>query len=165
MSSNRPFFANFLAAFRAHTAIQQASSASTSAANATVASQSARSSVIPSSSARTISTSTKVAPHPSSTAVAAVQTASHLQSTRQHSTSPISRSPRSPVASPPGHFGGSSGQRRDSSSSSEGFRDLLGSEKWYIGGRNAAGEERFYRLGMARRHRSIDRLSLDRLSL
>ncbi|CAI7666905.1 unnamed protein product [Penicillium viridicatum] len=41
-------------------------------------------------------------------------------------------------------------QRRgsDSSSGSGGFRDAIGPEKWYIGGRTPAGEERFYRLGM-----------------
>jgi len=43
--------------------------------------------------------------------------------------------------------------------------DALGPEKWYIGGRTAAGEEKFYRLGLVtaspgRRVRSLDRLSL-----
>lgn len=57
-------------------------------------------------------------------------------------------------------------QRRGSDSSSDGgFRDALGGEKWYIGGRTAGGEERFYRLGMVKKERSGDRLSLDRLSL
>ncbi|EXJ93889.1 hypothetical protein A1O1_02282 [Capronia coronata CBS 617.96] len=58
-------------------------------------------------------------------------------------------------------------QRRgsDSSNSSGGFIDALGPEKWYIGGRNAAGEETFYKLGLVtggtgRRVRSLDRLSL-----
>jgi hypothetical protein len=41
----------------------------------------------------------------------------------------------------------------------------MGAEKWYIGGRTATGEEKFYKLGMVKRHRSIDRLSLDRLSI
>src|SRR5699024_10722128 len=36
----------------------------------------------------------------------------------------------------------------DSSNGSTGFRDALGPEKWYIGGRSPGGEERFYRLGM-----------------
>ncbi|KLU82323.1 hypothetical protein MAPG_01396 [Magnaporthiopsis poae ATCC 64411] len=36
---------------------------------------------------------------------------------------------------------------------------------WYIGGRTAAGEERFFKLGVMRRVRSNDRLSLDKLSL
>lgn len=40
-----------------------------------------------------------------------------------------------------------------------------GRDKWYIGGRTAAGEERYYKLGVVRRYRSCDRLSLDRLSL
>ncbi|CAK7264701.1 hypothetical protein SEPCBS119000_001128 [Sporothrix epigloea] len=57
------------------------------------------------------------------------------------------------------------GGRRGSDSSSEGFREVLGADKWYIGGRTAAGEERFFKLGVVRRIRSGDRLSLDRLSL
>lgn len=40
-----------------------------------------------------------------------------------------------------------------------------GGEKWYIGGRTAAGEERFYKLSMVKRPRSLDRLSADRMSL
>lgn len=58
--------------------------------------------------------------------------------------------------------------RRGSDSSSDsggGFKEVLGGEKWYIGGRTAAGEERFYKLGLVRRERSVDRLSLDRLSV
>jgi len=46
-----------------------------------------------------------------------------------------------------------------------GYRDVLGAEKWYIGGRTAAGEERFYKLSVVRRDTSADRLSADRLSL
>jgi hypothetical protein len=38
-------------------------------------------------------------------------------------------------------------------------------EKWYIGGRTAQGEERFYKLGLVKRYGSEDRLSMDRLSL
>lgn len=55
--------------------------------------------------------------------------------------------------------------RRGSDSSTEGYRDVIGAEKWYVGGRTATGEERFFKLGVVRRNRSIDRLSLDRLSL
>lgn len=57
------------------------------------------------------------------------------------------------------------GRRRGSDSSSEGFREVLGADKWYIGGRTAGGEEKFFKLGVVRRVRSGDRLSLDRLSL
>ncbi|KAK3379126.1 hypothetical protein B0T24DRAFT_519828 [Lasiosphaeria ovina] len=57
------------------------------------------------------------------------------------------------------------GRRRGSDSSSEGFRETLGAEKLYIGGRTATGEEKFFKLGVIRRVRSGDRLSLDRLSL
>ncbi|KAI0388605.1 hypothetical protein F5Y17DRAFT_470324 [Xylariaceae sp. FL0594] len=61
--------------------------------------------------------------------------------------------------------GGRPGHRRGSDSSSEGFRDVLGADKWYIGGRTAAGDEKFFKLGVVKRVRSQDRLSLDRLSL
>lgn len=55
--------------------------------------------------------------------------------------------------------------RRGSDSSTEGFTEVHGAEKWYIGGRTANGEEKFFKLGVIRRQRSRDRLSLDRLSL
>jgi len=42
---------------------------------------------------------------------------------------------------------------------------VLGADKWYIGGRTAGGEEKFFKLGVMRRVRSNDGLSLDRLSL
>ncbi|KAI0097774.1 hypothetical protein GGR51DRAFT_461456 [Nemania sp. FL0031] len=71
-----------------------------------------------------------------------------------------------PLHSPRPIPGGSSpAHRRGSDSSSEGFRDVLGADKWYIGGRTAGGEERFFKLGVVKRVRSQDRLSLDRLSL
>jgi hypothetical protein len=41
----------------------------------------------------------------------------------------------------------------------------MGAEKWYIGGRTATGEEKYYKLGMVKRHGSADRLSLDKLSI
>jgi len=65
----------------------------------------------------------------------------------------------------PQQAGRNSGRRRGSDSSSEGFRDALGADKLYIGGRTAFGEEKFFKLGVVRRVRSGDRLSLDRLSL
>lgn len=61
--------------------------------------------------------------------------------------------------------GGRGSHRRGSDSSTEGFRDVLGADKWYIGGRTAGGEEKFFKLGVVKRVRSQDRLSLDRLSL
>jgi len=65
----------------------------------------------------------------------------------------------------PQQAGRNNGRRRGSDSSSEGFRDALGADKLYIGGRTAFGEEKFFKLGVVRRVRSGDRLSLDRLSL
>jgi hypothetical protein len=44
--------------------------------------------------------------------------------------------------------------------------DAIGPEKWYVGGRNANGDETFYRLGMVGGKREGGRVrSLDRLSL
>lgn len=64
-----------------------------------------------------------------------------------------------------GRSGSPGERRRGSDSSSEGFRDARGADKWYIGGRTAGGEERFFKLGVVKRVRSNDGLSLDRLSL
>ncbi len=171
MPTNRPFFTNFLAAFRAHSALQKTTSLSVSPAGAS--SQPTHTSTAAASTANTHSNSasnprsiaTKGTQQSFGATTAAVQAAGHRQSTRQQSTSPVSRSPMSPTSptSPPG--GMMSRSRRGSDSSSEGFRDALGAEKWYIGGRSAAGEERYYRLGVVKRHRSVDRLSIDRLSL
>ncbi|KAK0511481.1 hypothetical protein JMJ35_006054 [Cladonia borealis] len=143
MPTNRPFFANFLAAFRAHSAISK----STTTATTTSTSSTAASAFSPQSLTSRPLTTKAASP---STTTAAVQAASHL---RHPSTGP--------ARSPPSNF--SRPQRRGSDSSSEGFRDL--GEKWYVGGRTANGEERFYKLGMVRRERSGDRLSLDRLSI
>jgi hypothetical protein len=65
----------------------------------------------------------------------------------------------------PANSGANANRRRGSDSSSEGFRDVLGADKLYIGGRTAGGEEKFFKLGVVRRVRSNDGLSLDRLSL
>lgn len=59
----------------------------------------------------------------------------------------------------------SGGRRRGSDSSSEGFRDVMGADKWYIGGRTATGEEKYFKLGVIKRVRSNDGFSLDKLSL
>jgi hypothetical protein len=40
-----------------------------------------------------------------------------------------------------------------------------GGEKWFIGGKTAGGEEKYYKLSMVRRDRSADRISTDQLSL
>jgi hypothetical protein len=159
MPTNRPFLSNFLAAFRAHSAISQASTATPTSSQTPQQPSHHTATSHPTANPRTI-TSKSLAAGPTTTAVQTLQT---TRTTQQTSTSPLSRSPGTPTA---GHIGGSSRRRRRSSSSStEGFRDALGGEKWWIGGRSAGGEERFYRLGTVRRHRSIDRLSMDELSL
>lgn len=175
MSSNRPFLANFFAAFRAHSVIQKTAATPSSAASAAsqasyyhtsasnTSQQSNNTSSNPPSNPRTINPKSG-APVTGPTS-AAVQVAGQFQTTRHHAPSPYSRSPGSPHS--PGFpvNGAQSRGRRGSDSSSDGFRETLGAEKWYIGGRTATGEEKFYRLGMVKRPQSLDRLSLDRLSI
>lgn len=171
MPTNRPFFGSFLSAFRAQATIQKtATSPSTIAGTsqpsyaqaATNTSSNNTTATTAPSGNRTIVTKAGNAPNGATTV--AIQAAGQFQPTRQHSTSPYSRSPGSP-GSPGALSPIQSRGRRGSDSSSEGFKEIGGGEKWYIGGRTATGEERFYKLSMVKRPRSIDRLSLDRMSL
>jgi hypothetical protein len=172
MSTNRPFLSNFFAAFRAHPAIQKAASSQPTSlgGNTTPSSPYSNSSTqIPNAASSSASSSTKSGPGKhgqaaSAVTTTAVQSSVQFQPTRQHTSSPYSRSPGSPGSSGfPLHA--SHRQRRGSDSSSEGFREIRGTDKWYIGGRTATGEERFYKLGVVKRKRSVDRLSLDQLSI
>jgi len=115
--------------------------------------------------------STSYSSSSSSSAAASHSQSSTTTTTSSRTTAGGSVMSQLPLHSPrpiPGAGGSSSsrpGHRRGSDSSSEGFRDVLGADKWYIGGRTAAGEEKFFKLGVVKRVRSQDRLSLDRLSL
>jgi len=176
-TTNRPFFGSFLSAFRAHGASLQktaAPSPSTTTSTSTQSTQYSTQSNTAASSApngplalpiasQARSIITKAGPTTGATSVA-IQ-AGHFQTSRQHHTasaySPTSTSPSAGALTPLQTRG-----RRGSDSSSEGFRETsLGADKWYIGGRTAGGEERVYKLSMVKRPRSIDRLSLDRMSL
>ncbi|KAI1259777.1 hypothetical protein F5Y18DRAFT_286674 [Xylariaceae sp. FL1019] len=142
-SSQRPFFlSSFLAAFRQQPPTLSASAQPNKHTHTTSTSSST------SSSARQISSSTQ------------------SNSTSSHSGSVLNQLP---LHSPRHHGvpipGAGAGRRRGSDSSSEGFRDVIGADKWYIGGRTAGGEEKFFKLGVVKRVRSQDRLSLDQLSL
>ncbi|KAJ5502450.1 hypothetical protein N7463_005324 [Penicillium fimorum] len=204
MSNNRPFLANFLAAFRAQSTYkpttQQVGTTSTiSSAQisqsartiATKAANSAQGSSAPSSASAphnthhnhhnhhnhhhththtsaTNSSVTSTAPN------GQVQGPSPASSHHYHHDQPsVPSTPPSSASTPiPINRGPADRQRRgsDSSNGSGGFRDAIGPEKWYIGGRTPAGEERFYRLGMVTkgggrlggsgRVGSIDQLSL-----
>ncbi|OCL06678.1 hypothetical protein AOQ84DRAFT_296554 [Glonium stellatum] len=171
MTTNRPFLSNFLAAFRAHSAIQKAATSQPSTAannhtayahNTATSASAATSTAVNASTTTTRTITTKTGHSSSGATAAAVQAAGQFQPTRQHAPPYRSTSPTATGFPIPGT---SSRNRRGSDSSSEGFREVMGAEKWYIGGRTAAGEEKFYKLGMVKRHRSIDRLSLDRLSI
>ncbi|CAI0648241.1 hypothetical protein CGCF415_v006993 [Colletotrichum fructicola] len=155
MPSQRPFFlSTFFSSFRQSTALsaQQPNKHSTqTSSSASYATQSAA------SAPRAISSN--AASSSSATATAAANSATRSTSgvVNQY---PL-HSPRGGIPIPGSH----PNRRRGSDSSSEGFRDVLGADKWYIGGRTAGGEEKFFKLGVVRRVRSNDGLSLDRLSL
>lgn len=153
MPSQRPFFlSTFLAAFRQPS---QPSLATTTAAQPNKHTTQASGSYTSggASAPRSIASSAAQQAQVQSAAAAAAR----LHSPRQHSAIPIPQQNGSGAAAP--------GRRRGSDSSSEGFREVMGADKWYIGGRTAAGEEKFFKLGVVRRVRSGDRLSIDRLSL
>ena len=170
MPTNRPFLSNFLAAFRAHSAVSHGKATSASASthpnpsNPSTSTQTSTSQTV-ASNPRTISTTTKSGV--TSAALASIHSPRNVGS-------PLSRSPGDAAydgspgrAAAMGVAGGKymARARRGSDSSSEGFRDVLGAEKWYIGGRTAAGEEKYFKLGVVKRQRSGGSLSLDRLSL
>ncbi|KAL4910458.1 hypothetical protein BDW74DRAFT_52168 [Aspergillus multicolor] len=206
MSTNRPFLANFLAAFRAQSTYKASTAGSQSATGSSslspsqisqgaraiatkATSSSASSSSSSSASPSTVNGSNSPAASETQSTSAHHYHHHHHQPTRTHSHSraPLNSHPNNaatdPYASPSSPPTSSTPipirnsperdrQRRgsDSSSGSGGFRDALGPEKWYIGGKTAAGEERFYRLGMVTkgggrlggsgRVGSIDQLSL-----
>ncbi|KAJ5882072.1 uncharacterized protein N7529_000744 [Penicillium soppii] len=180
MTSNRPFFSNFLAAFRAQSTYKPSAPAPQTLTTAQI-SQSAR-------AIATKAANSQGPTHPTSTSPS---TSSHHHQ-HHHTHSSTQATPAGPVQGPSQtqHYHAEQSQtstststpipirspadrqRRgsDSSSGSGGFRDAIGPEKWYIGGRTPAGEERFYRLGMVTkgggrlggsgRVGSIDQLSL-----
>ncbi|CAI7566901.1 unnamed protein product [Penicillium glandicola] len=176
MSSNRPFLSNFLAAFRAQStykATQQVGTTSTlSSAQisqsartiATKAANSTQGSSAPSSASAAHNhnhnpnhhnhhhTHTSSSTSASTPSTGPVQGPSPTPSHHYHHDQPsLPSTPPSSTSTPiPINRGSADRQRRgsDSSSGSGGFRDAIGPEKWYIGGRTPAGEERFYRLGM-----------------
>ncbi|KAF3159436.1 hypothetical protein TWF106_002737 [Orbilia oligospora] len=137
MPSNRPFLASLFVAFRAHSALQKPSApVSTASASAATSNSTI---VTPTRSALPCSTA---AQH-GATATPQQSPPQSISNTRQHS--PTRR-------------------RRSSSSSTDGAMNGGTGEKWWIGGRAGDGQARFYQLQPVR-HRSLDRLSLDRMSL
>lgn len=172
-SQNRTFFATFFAVFRAHS-IQKAPF-STSQSSSVTASLPITTSPPQASSPRTIAT--KQDSYHAVQAAAAQQFSSRHQpssSRTGNSKSPLPYSPPRSPSPPASSFQRSrtpsqtrvpQARRGSDSSSDAGLREALTRQNWYIGGRTAQGEERFYKLGMVRRYSSKDRLSMDRLSL
>jgi hypothetical protein len=206
MSNNRPFFHNFLAAFRAQSTYkpsnQQVSTGSSTLSSnqisqsaravATKAANSAQGPASPhhnhnrshnnnrnnrrqSSPRRQNTSSTATATGPATGPVTGpVSGPTPVPVHHYHHPDRPASPPISTTTSTPIPITGRPGERQrrgsDSSSGSGGFRDNIGDNKWFIGGRSASGEERFYRLGMVAkgggriggsgRVGSIDQLSL-----
>lgn len=137
----------------------------TSSATAS-ASSSSNPQPIPGTAAATAATGTSPSPSRSgATTTSGVIGQLPIHSPRSHHHHHHAHHHHSPHGIPIPQPGRYSSKRRGSDSSSEGFRDVPGTEKLYVGGQMATGEERFFPLGVVRRIRSGDRLSLDRLSL
>lgn len=192
MPTQRPFLSNFLTLFRAHSIPKAAPSATTTSA-VTASNQtlwtSANSLQKPQQQQPTSETLTTTLPIPinpktttyistSASAAAGVANPDRPNPVLQHNISAQTHLPRSPSPiygpqnKPQPHYPTPVESRRnrrrgsDSSASSGGFREVGGGgEKWFVGGRTAGGEERFYKLSMVRRDRSADRISADQLSL
>ncbi|KAK4231015.1 hypothetical protein QBC38DRAFT_507043 [Podospora fimiseda] len=159
MPTQRPFFlSTFFAAFRQQppsgiSSSQQPNKHPSQTSSPPSAANSNSTPRTISSSAHAAAASQSTSPSSSTSRTPGLLGQLPLHSPRHHSGIPIPQQ---------GHH---QTRRRGSDSSSEGFRDALGAEKLYIGGRTATGEEKFFKLGVVRRVRSGDRLSLDRLSL
>ncbi|KAL1839651.1 hypothetical protein VTJ49DRAFT_1261 [Mycothermus thermophilus] len=180
MSSQRPFFlSTFFAAFRqtpaslstASASAQQPNKPSTQPSAAAAAQQVSASNPRSISTAATATASSSQATSPSSRSGGVMShlplhtSRHHHHHHHQHQHQHHSHHHSAGIPIPQNGRDNHHGRRRGSDSSSEGFREALGADKLYIGGRTATGEERFFKLGVVRRIRSGDRLSLDRLSL
>jgi len=191
MPTQRPsFFGNFLATFRAHSQPLPKSSAQISS-SASVAASTTKWATAPQKSPSPGPETTATAPKPinqksnpynaASTAAQDRQLVASL-SPLQHNVSPQTHLPRSPPSpglptygpanKPQPSYPSARDVRRrsrrgsDSSSDSGGFREVRsGSERWFIGGMSATGEERYYKLSMVKRDKSADRISTDQMSL
>lgn len=191
MPTQRPsFLGNFLAAFRAHSQPLPKSSAPISssasvAASATLWATAPQKPSSPGPDAHATAPkpiNQKTNPHnAASTATHDRQLVTSL-SPLQHNVSPQTHLPRSPPSpglptygpanKPQQSYPSAQDVRRrsrrgsDSSSDSGGFREVRGgSERWFIGGLSATGEERYYKLSMVKRDKSADRISTDQMSL
>lgn len=188
MPTQRPFLANFLAAFRSSqplpTSITNPAAAVTSTASIWTSAAQSKS---PSSqsppaeegptSPRPINAKPNPYNTPSATAVSQDRQLHSPRSPLQHNVStqthlPKPQSPSAPSLQPSYPTCQEVGRRKarrgsDSSADSGGFREVKtpGGESWFIGGRTAGGEEKYYKLSMIKRDKSSDRISTDQLSL
>ena len=193
MPTQRPsFLGNFLTAFRAHPqslpkSQSSISSSATGAPAATIWTSSQQNVKTASPGPETTVASPKpinpkTNPYNAQTSTAAQdrQLVASL-SPLQHNVSPQTHLPRSPPSpglpvygpqnKPQPSYPSVQEARRsrrgsDSSSDSGGFREVRGGgEKWFIGGLTPNGEEKYYKLSMVKRDKSLDRISTDQMSL
>ncbi|KAK3049492.1 hypothetical protein LTR09_009159 [Extremus antarcticus] len=186
MPTQRSFFSNFLLAFRAHSQQIPKAQPTRSTNGVAAGTQNIWTSAQPT---KTSSTENISSPRPinpkahqySTTQQTSLSTSpgtADLRPALQHNVSPATHLPRQtpspglPVYGPPNQpspsYPTAAESRRtrrgsDSSSDSGPFRDR--GEKWFVGGRTAGGEEKYYKLSMVKRERSADRISADQLSL
>lgn len=191
MPTQRPFLSNFLAAFRAHSQpipkAQPSRSSTSGVASTQTIWTSTQQKPAQSPSSENIASPRPIRPSKTanyntttstSTSATTQDRSPQLHPALQHNVSPQTHLPRSspsPVYGPPNKPQPSyptpaearrSRRGSDSSSDSGGFREVKGGgEKWFIGGRTASGEEKYYKLSMVKRDRSADRISADQLSL
>ena len=180
MPTQRPFLSNFFAAFRAHSQPYPKAQPTTrpTTGGAQTLWTSAQTAQKPNQSA---SSENIVSPKPINPKAASANTYTSAGATLQHNVTPQTHLPRSPPSpglpvygpqnKPQTSYPTAAESRRtrrgsDSSSDSGGFREVKGGgEKWFVGGRTANGEEKYYKLSMVKRDRSSDRISADQLSL
>lgn len=194
MPTQRSYLGSFLAAFRAHsqplskpsTSISSPANTTSTSSIWTAANKTGQTSSTVSEHAVTSPRPINVKTSPYGASAAATTSDKSLHTSLpplQHNVSPQTHLARSPPATAANVYGPTnkpttnyptcqevhrSGRRRgsDSSIDSSGFRERgTSAEKYFIGGRTAGGEERYYKLSMIKRERSADRISADQLSL
>lgn len=195
MPTQKGFLFTFFSAFRAHSqplpkpqASRPSGVASVAGSTQTIWTSATQNNTHKSGSSENIASPRPINPKAAhayttaATSAAATSTSpADLRPALQHNVSPQTHLPRAtsspgpPVYGPPNKpspsYPTSAESRRtrrgsDSSSDSGGFREVKGGgEKWFVGGRAANGEEKYYKLSMVKRDRSSDRISADQLSL
>ena len=143
MTSNRPFYASLLAAFRAAPALPKAVAAPAAGYAHTHSATVAPAPTSPAAGTATAATAAATARAMSvakATGAAAGPGAATVQAAAKSHAVPYTRSTSPKTGSFAMAGSPHARDRRGSDSSSDGFREVRGADKWYIGGRTATGE-------------------------